>query len=46
MEEGESMSILNTKTRTLLHLLCFISNAVLEGPVDESQNFDGVAYIA
>ena len=32
--------------RDLIHLLCFISNAVLEGPVDESQNFDGVAYIA
>ena len=30
----------------LLHLLCFISNAVPERPVDKSQNFDGVAYIA
>ena len=29
-----------------LHLLCFISNAVPERPVDKSQNFDGVAYIA
>ena len=29
-----------------LHLLCFISNAVSERPVDKSQNFDGVAYIA
>ena len=28
-----------------LHLLCFISNAVLERPVDNSQNFDNVAYI-
>ena len=29
-----------------IHLLCFISNAVPERPVDKSQNFDGVAYIA
>ena len=29
-----------------LHFLCFISNAVLDRPVDNSQNFDGVAYIA
>ena len=26
-----------------VHLLCFISNTVLEGPVDTSQNFEGVA---
>ena len=30
----------------LLHLLSFISNAVLERPVDNSQKFDSVAYIA
>ena len=29
-----------------IHLLSFISNAVLERPVDNSQKFDGVAYIA
>ena len=29
-----------------IHFLCFISNAVLDRPVDNSQNFDGVAYIA
>ena len=29
-----------------VHFLCFISNAVLDRPVDNSQNFDGVAYIA
>ena len=29
-----------------IHLLSFISNAVLERPVNNSQNFDGVAYIA
>ena len=26
-----------------LHLICFISNAVLEKPVEGSQNFEGVA---
>ena len=26
-----------------VHFLCFISNAVLEGPVDSFQNFEGVA---
>ena len=29
-----------------LHILCFISNPVPERPVDDSKNFDGVAYIA
>ena len=37
----------NTQLRiNQLHFLCFISNAVLDRPVDNSQNFDGVAYIA
>ena len=29
-----------------IHLLSFISNAVLVRPFEETQNFDGVAYIA
>ena len=32
--------------RKYIHILCFISNAVPERPVDESKNFDDVAYIA
>ena len=28
------------------YYVCLMSNAVQERPVDKSQNFDGVAYIA
>ena len=35
-----------TDMKVEIHLLSFISNAVLDRPVDNSQNFDGVAYIA
>ena len=42
----EPASLCSSKIVITLHLLCFISNAVPERPVDKSQNFDGVAYIA
>ena len=29
--------------KIILHLLCFISNAVKNQPVDQFQNFEGVA---
>ena len=33
-------------TNQIRTFLCFISNTVLEIPVDNSQNFDGFTYIA
>ena len=36
----------NAPNFTYIRILCFISNPVPERPVDDSKNFDGVAYIA
>ena len=45
MNSKPSVFSIGSLVYSQIHLLSFISNAVLERPVNNSQNFDSVAYV-